>query len=65
MAAMSGDGTSLSFPLRQEFIEEFVHELTGCARPYVSVHRNDVTTWTAAELGSLAHDVFMQMVEES
>jgi hypothetical protein len=50
---------------RRAFIDEFVIELTRCQRAYVSVHKDDKTDWTAAELGSLAHDVVGQLVEAS
>lgn len=47
---------------RDEFIDEFVKDLTGCQSTYISVHHHDQTTWTAAELGSLAHDVLTEML---
>jgi len=51
----------MTTPERNEFIEQFVIELTGCQRTYATVHHNDQTNWTAAELGSLAHDVLWEM----
>ncbi len=48
-------------PTREEFIAQFVKELTGCQRSYISVHEDDATNWTAKELGSLAHDVLVEM----
>ena len=46
---------------RQEFMDEFVKELTGCQRPYISVHNDDRTDWTAEELASLAHDTYWEL----
>ena len=50
---------------RKIFIEEFIIELTKCQRPYVSVHADDLTNWTAQELGSLAHDVYSDLVSRA
>lgn len=52
----------MNLPERNAFIDEFVAELTGCQRTYAAVHHHDQTTWTAAEIGSLAHDVLWEMV---
>lgn len=50
-------------PTRDEFITQFVIELTKCQRAYASVHEDDRTDWTAKELGSLAHDVLIDLQE--
>ena len=55
----------MTIPERSAFIEEFVIELTRCQRAYASVHGDDTTDWTAKELGSLAHDVFVQFAESN
>ncbi|QKS15719.1 hypothetical protein HUN59_05330 [Curtobacterium sp. Csp2] len=52
----------MTVPTREQFIEEFVLELTRCQRTFVSVHEDDQTDWTAKELGSLAHDVLEQLL---
>lgn len=51
----------MSIPERNAFITEFVIELTNCNRAFASVHEDDVTNWSAKELGSLAHDVLWEM----
>lgn len=48
-------------PTREAFIAQFVKELTNCRGSYISVHEDDTTDWTAKELGSLAHDVLVEM----
>lgn len=53
-----------ALPDRNSFITEFVIELTRCQRHYASVHEDDTTDWSAKELGSLAHDVLVQMDTE-